>query len=204
MKNLFLLFTLISLISCKNQTSETAAAEEEMPVEAAVSEEAMPEETSTQDNYDPATNDDQMGANIKNFLVNDFLKDDMAGLSENDHKFQFYKIDINNDGKDEYFVRFMSSYFCGTGGCTILLLDHESNIITKFTVMDPPIFVEKGTQGWGTILVRSGGELKELKFNNGKYPSNPSVLPKAPYDAPSGNAWVMFNDEYMASKTYTF
>jgi len=195
MKNLFLLFTLISLISCKNQTSETAAAEEEMPVEAAVSEEAMPEETSTQDNYDPATNDDQMGANIKNFLVNDFLKDDMAGLSENDHKFQFYKIDINNDGKDEYFVRFMSSYFCGTGGCTILLLDHESNIITKFTVMDPPIFVEKGTQGWGTILVRSGGELKELKFNNGKYPSNPSVLPKAPYDAPSGfeNVYILNN-----------
>ena len=129
----------------------------------------------------------------------------MELLSVEDHKFQYFAVDLNGDGKEEYFVNFMSPYFCGTGGCTVLLLDHESNIITKFTVMDNPIYVEKSEHnGWKVLLVRSEGELKELKYENGTYPINPSVLPKAPYDAPSGSAIIMFDDNFAKAKTYTY
>lgn len=208
MKKFVFLFSLLAVVACKNQNSESETMDAEAEVDA--TEEMVVEETqeaveTTQENYEAATNDDQMGANIKNFLINDYLKDDLASLSENDRKFQFFKVDLNNDDKDEYFVRFMSPYFCGSGGCTMLLLDHEGNVMTKFTVMEPPVFVEKDKDGgWATLLVRSGGELKEMKYANGKYPSNPSVLPKAPYDAPSGHATYMFHDDMMPSKTYTF
>lgn len=149
--------------------------------------------------------DQQTANNLKNFLVNDFLKDDLSFLEPKDRKFQFYKIDLNNDGNEEIFIRFMGSYFCGSGGCTFLLLDKYGEIITKFTVTRAPIFVEQTkVNGWSLLLLKDSGVFKELTFENGSYPSNPSVLPKAPYDAPSGHAQVMFDDEFYKSKTFEF
>ncbi len=204
MKKIVFLFSLLAVVACKNQNTET----EEM--EGAAEPEAMEEmveetEETAQEVFAPQSSDDQMAANIKNFLMNDYLKADLANLQEIDRKYQYYAIDMNGDGKDEYFVNFLSPYFCGSGGCTMLLLDHEANVITKFTVMQTPVYVEQGEEGdWRDILVFSEGELKELKYNNGKYPSNPSVLPKAPYDAPSGHAAIMFDDTFAKAKTYTY
>ena len=199
MKKLIFIFSLICLLGCKEQsktaqtpdTPETPEPKKEVQVD--------------KDNYHPASLDDQMAANIKNFLTQDYLKSDLATMTENDRKFQFYKVDINGDNKDEYFVNFMSPYFCGTGGCTVLLLDHESNVINRLTVMETPIYLEKSTtNGWKDILVFSKRKLKVLKYNNGKYPSNPSVVPDASFDAPSGNAIIMFDDNFAKAKTYTF
>lgn len=199
MKKLIFIFSLICLIGCKEQnktaqtpdTPETPEPKKEVQVD--------------KNNYVPASDDDQMAANIKNFLTQDYLKNELASMTENDRKFQFYKVDINGDNKDEYFVNFMSSYFCGSGGCTVLLLDHESNVINRFTVMETPIYIEKSkTNGWKDILVFSKGKLKVLKYNNGKYPSNPSVVSNASFDAPSGNAIIMFDDNFAKAKTYTF
>jgi len=149
--------------------------------------------------------DQQTADSIKSFLVNDYLKEELSILTANDRKFQFYKIDLNADGKDEIFVRFMSSYFCGSGGCTFLLLDQYGEIITRFTVTRAPIYVEPSkVNDWALLLVRDAGVFKELIFQDGSYPSNPSVLPKAPYDAPSGHAQVMFHDELYESKTFEF
>ena len=47
---------------------------------------------------------------------------------------------------------------------------------------------------WKILTVKSGNEWKELDFSNGKYPSNPSILKKAPYDAPSGHAELIFGE----------
>lgn len=204
MKKLLLMFSVISLIACKNQNSETIESEA-VETEAPEVMEETPAVEENQEMYDASSSNDQMAANIQNFLVNDFLASDMANLQEIDRKFQYYQVDLNGDGKDEYFVNFLSPYFCGSGGCTVLLLDHESNIITKFTVMNTPIYVENAMHnGWRDILVRSEGELKELQYNKGKYPSNPSVLPKAPYDAPSGSAVIMFDETFAKPKTYTY
>lgn len=153
----------------------------------------------------PQSTDQQTANNLKNFLALDYLKDDLSFLEPKDRKFQFYKTDLNNDGNEEIFVRFMGSYFCGSGGCTFLLLDKYAEVITKFTVTRAPIFIESTkVNGWSVLLIKDAGVLKELTFKNGSYPSNPSVLPKAPYDAPSGHAQVMFDDSFYQSKTFEF
>ena len=210
MKKLLLLFALLAMVACKDQKNETQeiAEETEEVVEDKTPVGSMAETNdrqAAQEAYAPQSSDDGIAASIKNALVNDLLKDDLASMEAKDRKFQYFTVDLNDDDKKEHFVAFMSPYFCGSGGCTVMLLDHEASVITKFTVMRTPIWAEKSTtNGWRNLLVRSEGELKELKFDGSTYPSNPSVVPAASFDAPSGSAIVMFDDNFAKAKTYTF
>ncbi|WP_228850969.1 hypothetical protein [Aegicerativicinus sediminis] len=205
MKQLLILLFISIFLGCKNENSEATSVTTNEIDQPEVSNESSSELKEVAENPEEESQEDIMAANIRNFLSRDYLKGDMDGLTEKDRKFQYAAVDLNGDGKDEYFIRFMSPYFCGTGGCSMVLIDHEANVITEFTVMEPPIWVENEmVNGWKTILIRSGGELKALTFNNGTYPSNPSVVKKAPYDAASGNAYIMFDDNFNPSKTFTF
>ena len=70
------------------------------------------------------------------------------------------------------------SYFCGTGGCTILLLNSDGGLITTFTVTDYPIIVSNTiTKNWKDLILYSNGKNHLMKFNGKTYPSNPSVQP---------------------------
>ena len=207
MKYILMPFICMLLFSCKNEVKQSNHANDNA-IESNIASDTIEEKeipAARSAEFVPQSTDQQTANNLKNFLVNDFLKDDLSILEPKDRKFQFYKIDLNNDGNEEIFVRFMGSYFCGSGGCTFLLLDKYGEIITKFTVTRAPIFVEQTkVNGWSLLLVKDAGVFKELTFENGSYPSNPSVLPKAPYDAPSGHAQVMFDDEFYTSKTFEF
>ena len=98
----------------------------------------------------------------------------------------------------------MSSYFCGTGGCTFLLLDRYAEIITKFTVMDAPIYVSKAkTNGWRNLMIKSEGKFKKLVFDGKSYPSNPSVVADSKIQ-PNSSFEILFDDKNLPSKTYTF
>ena len=157
-----------------------------------------------QENFVPQSTDQQTANNLKSFLKN-YVGNDYEFLTDLDKKFQFYSKDLNGDGNEEIFVRLMGPYFCGSGGCTFLLLDKYGEVITKFTVMRAPIFIEPSKiNGWSLLLVKDSGVFKELVYENGSYPSNPSVLPKAPYDAPSGHAEIMFDENFSKSKTFDF
>ena len=156
------------------------------------------------ENFSVQSVDDLMSKNIANFLTQSYLKNDLQFLSENDRKFQMYKIDLNGDGKDEYFVRLMGSYFCGSGGCTFLLLDRYSEIITKFTVVRPPIYVSaEKDNGWRKLMVESEGKFKELIFDGKSYPSNPSVAPDSKTQ-PGPDFEIIFDDKNLSSKTYIY
>ena len=207
MKHLFLMLFCLLILSCKGD-GQNSTKKKDTPSSDVSSTDTLKTEvgvTGESSMYVPQSTDEQTANNLKNFMVNDFLKDDIAFLQPNDRKFQFYKIDLNNDGQDEIFVRFLSPYFCGSGGCTFLLLDKYGEIITKFTVTRAPIFVEPSAKnGWSILLVKDAGVFKELIFSEGSYPSNPSVLSKAPYDAPSGHAQVMFDDELYPCQTIEF
>lgn len=197
-----LIFITLSLLSCKKEISKQNTVKDLSTQDSII---RAIEKKVAQSEFVPQSTDEQTANNIKNFLINEYLKDDLQFLQPNDRRFQFYKIDLNNDGKEEIFVRFMTSYFCGSGGCTFLLLDKYGEVITKFSVTRAPIFVEPTKEnGWALLLVKDSGVFKELRYNLGSYPSNPSVLPKAPYDAPSGHAQVMFDDEFYKSKTFEF
>ncbi len=157
-----------------------------------------------QESFVPQSTDQQTANNLKSFLKN-YVGADYEDLQDMDKKFQFYKKDLNGDGNEEIFVRLMGSYFCGSGGCTFLLLDSYGEVITKFTVTRAPIFIEPSkVNGWSLLLVKDSGVFKELVYENGSYPPNPSVLPKAPYDAPSGHAEIMFDENFAKSKTFEF
>lgn len=192
--------SLLLLVSCEKST------EEKQPKDNPSLQENASTTTTQNEDKGFATNsvDDLMSKNITNFLTQSYLKDDLQFLSENDRKFQMYKIDLNGDGKDEYFVRLMGSYFCGSGGCTFLLLDRYSEIITKFTVMRPPIYVSvEKENGWRKLIVESEGKYKELVFNGKRYPSNPSVVSNSE-KTPGNDYEVLFDDVKLPAKTYTY
>jgi hypothetical protein len=149
---------------------------------------------------------DKLAIEIKNYIITKLLTiEDLKLIPEDQRKFQIYQIDLNNDGENEIFVNFITSYFCGSGGCTILLLNNQLKTITKFTATRTPLFAEQMLKnGWRILLTKSEGELKEMVYNDGTYPSNPSLIEKAPYDAPSGHSEIMFDINFSNPKTYNF
>jgi hypothetical protein len=187
---------------------ETTAAETTATTETTAAETTMVEETTAaaedDTNYVPQSVDDLMWKNISNFLTQFYLIDDLPNMTDEDKKFQFYAIDLNEDGQDEYFVLFTSPYFCGTGGCTMLLLDYYSEVITRFTVMEPPLYVsEETTNGWRDLLIYSEGSYRDLIFDGTIYPSNPSVATESSKE-PDDSYEVLFDNDNYPAKTYYF
>lgn len=211
--HLVLLTLILAVVSISCQPEKKKDLELHPPIipEESANEESPAQTESTEapssqgrEEYAPQSTNEQTAANLKNFLK-DYTADNREFLTENDKRFQFYEVDLNDDGNKEIFVRFMGPYFCGSGGCTFLLLDKYAEVITRFTVTRAPIFIEpEKRDGWSLLLVKDAGVFKELFFKNGSYPGNPSVLPKAPYDAPSGHAEVMFDETFAKCKTFTY
>jgi hypothetical protein len=142
--------------------------------------------------YDPDPTDtipgDQYGVNSSSKQTADLvrltLQDKLkADLDKNivdslSRKFIFFEYDLNDDGNKEIFVGLIGPYFCGSGGCTQYLLDHQGNVITIFTVSDYPVVIDNNkTNGYKDLFIYSNGKNRIVKFNGKKYPSNPSTLP---------------------------
>ena len=95
--------------------------------------------------------------------------------------------DLNGDGVPEAIVVLRSGYWCGSGGCTTLILTRSKSswkVVTIVKIAHPPIRVLKdATNGWRDITVWvAGGGIRPgyealLRFNGSFYPSNPTVPP---------------------------
>ena len=110
----------------------------------------------------------------KQLLV--LLEKDISALTKDDRYFYYEAFDLNNDKKNEYFVGFSNSYFCGSGGCSGYILKNDGSVINRFTVTDFPIYVTtSSTEKFYDLIFESGGKFHLLKMKSGKYPSNPSV-----------------------------
>jgi hypothetical protein len=94
-------------------------------------------------------------------------------------------VDLKADSSQEVIVYLTGPSWCGTGGCTMLILAPEGTsykVVTITTVMRLPIRVlTTKTNGWHDISVeaRAEGEVK-LSFDGKTYPSNPTVPPARP------------------------
>lgn len=91
--------------------------------------------------------------------------------------FTLFEFDMNDDEKKEIWVAHTGPYFCGTGGCTLLLLNPEGQAITTFTVSETPVVIAtESNNGWRNIFISHGGKYRLLKYDGKSYPSNPSLI----------------------------
>lgn len=99
-------------------------------------------------------------------------------------------VDLNDDGNDEVIVYLIDNKWCGSAGCSALVLGRQGSSyrrVTKMTVTQLPIRVLlTKTNGWHDlgVWVQGGGIQRgyeaKLRFNGNKYPSNPSISPAQP------------------------
>jgi hypothetical protein len=84
-------------------------------------------------------------------------------------------VDLRDDGKYESIVYLTGSAWCGTGGCTMLILVPEGDtfkVITNIPAVSPPISVLRAkSNGWHDISLVTGRPLYDavLSFNGKKY-----------------------------------
>jgi len=129
-------------------------------------------------NYEQHTTNAATAARLKAVLPV-ILKKELVGADSSARRFVFYETDLNDDGKNEVLVGFTGMNWCGSGGCTALLLSSEGDLITYFTVAGVPFTIlDEKTEGWKNLTVYSGGADRLLKWDGNSYPKNPSVAPK--------------------------
>lgn len=92
--------------------------------------------------------------------------------------------DLNGDAQADAIVVLLGTYWCGSGGCTMLIFSGTKNgftLVSASTVTREPIRVSpEKAHGWNTLIVNAKGQGDVLMpFNGSSYPSNPSLQPQA-------------------------
>ncbi len=189
MKKVFFPLTIIILVafgSCKHDNKENLPAADKSAVsDTLISLKPEPVDPDPTDSI-PAelygiNSSNAKTADLVRLTLQDLYKDDLSKnfIDENSRKFIFFEYDLNEDGKKEIFVGLTGSYFCGTGGCTQLILDNQGNVISTFSVSGYPVIIDNSkTNGWKDLFIYSGSKNRIVKFDGKTYPSNPSVLPE--------------------------
>jgi hypothetical protein len=134
--------------------------------------------------------------------IKEYLRSEYGENSEFPRRFIYNMVDLNDDGREEYLIGLMGPDFCGTGGCTMLILNQELKLISKITLVKYPIYLEtdetgKNTNKFKNIFLRTGqvGYVK-LVWNGKKYPGNPSTQPTVPESLLSGKtAYLKAEDD---------
>ena len=207
-RNLLITFAILTglfLNSCKNSSSENNQTEVSKEIKSETEETNSVEgREAIVTDYAKESIDDELADKIKSYITTKFLTEgDLRAISEDQRKFQLYKVDLNNDGKDEVFINFITSYFCGTGGCTVLLLTNNLELITRFSPTQT-LYVEKSVENdWSVLLTHTEGSWRQLIYENGTYPSNPTMV-EAMNQLPNENAEKIFNEDLSKQKTYNF
>jgi len=102
---------------------------------------------------------------------------------EDEVRYFYNKVDLNDDGTPEIFVYLVGPRVCGNGGCSGVIFTEDYKLISQFSLVRNPIIIrDKMTNGWRNIVMYvSGGGMeptyKELRFDGKRYPLNPSIQP---------------------------
>jgi len=129
---------------------------------------------------------------IKDFLKEQYSKE-YKKLSFGDKQFSYDSYDLIGDGRSEYFIMLSGNYFCGTGGCTMFILNADFTYNTKMLVVQLPLYVslKNMTNKWRDLYVKSGKDFHKLVFSHTQYPSNPSIEPGVNIDTVNSKAEIL-------------
>ncbi|MEG1254637.1 hypothetical protein [Clostridium sp.] len=106
---------------------------------------------------------------------------------EDNVRYYYNKVDLNEDGNPEIFAYIIGSPVCGTGGCSAAIFKHtneEYTLLSKFTLVNNPVIINNSkTKGYKDIIMYvSGGGIESffawIKYDGTTYSSNPSIQPK--------------------------
>jgi hypothetical protein len=107
-------------------------------------------------------------------------------VSAEDKTTQYFAafVDLRDDGIQEVIVYLTNGGWCGSGGCTTLILvpnDSSYKVVTRIMVTRPPIRVlATKSHGWHDLAVRvqGGGDVRayeaKLTFDGKSYPISPA------------------------------
>ena len=141
---------------------------------------------------------------LRKFLQN-YLRDPQTGEDKTTRVSSAF-VDLRGAGVREVIVYVSGREWCGSGGCTTLVLAADSSsyrIVTELTVSRPPIRVlTTKSHGWFDIAVgvQGGGIIDayeaKLSFDGKTYPKNPTVPPaRRLADAVTGKEVISLRDE---------
>lgn len=135
------------------------------------------------------------------------LAKSLAATPANDRNFIYSPIDLNDDGKQEYLVGLTGATFCGSGGCTMLVLNNKFGINTRMTLVRYPVYVgapggKEVTKGYSNIYVDTKGVgYVKMVWTGSKYPTNPSMAPKIAETIINGK-FALLDEKTLPSYTF--
>ncbi len=114
------------------------------------------------------------------YLIENYIIESRAYLDKPSVKYLYARVDLNGDSKEEMiFLMNDFGYFCGNGGCNLLIFASDKRLISNFTISNEPIYYSKNTtQGWNDLIISSEGR-RSIRFDGKYYPTNPTLEPIA-------------------------
>ncbi|MBL4805407.1 MAG: hypothetical protein JKY71_11130 [Alphaproteobacteria bacterium] len=133
--------------------------------------------------------------------VRHFLENTEAPVAS---RYEFERVDLNNDGRREGLVLFETpyGYWCGTHGCTMLVFEAHNDGFSLVNDIQPvrePLFVSyEESNGWKSIVHRVAGRQSRAKYvsmeyDGRHYPSDPSRLPPSVYAGRAAYQPIFYN-----------
>ena len=107
-----------------------------------------------------ATKPDRILEDALRAAAPDYIQDVVTTMG-NEARYVYTKFDINDDGRPETFAYLMGPFFCGTGGCNLLLFrqsDDGYRLINNFPISRLPVIVSpETTAGWHDLIRSESG-----------------------------------------------
>jgi hypothetical protein len=176
--NLIVLLICLSIISC-GKKEDTKPVTNNPATDTTKPKQITKDSVPVPDPKEEAKRIEAAAQNISGFLKA-YSMGDNRNLTDLDRTFIFDSYDLNNDGKYEYLVGLTGTYYCGTGGCTMVILNTDFKLNSEIAGIVYPIFVSNSeiNNGWKNIYVASSGSYHIMKYNGAKYPANPADEPE--------------------------
>lgn len=106
-------------------------------------------------------------------------------------RYLYGRFDLDDDGRKEVMVYLLGRYFCGTGGCTLLILQQSDSgwrLVNSFPTSRVPVVVRHArSNGWRDLVrLTAGGGADPaghlLQFDGERYVEIGVVATEAPFE----------------------